>query len=138
MLHLAACSGADTQRIKVIAACRCAGVALANRYRLPPPVGLPRRVFCGSMAIPNGNWALSRTVARLPVVVTIMAVLPLMKSCGVEPQAMVPLGETAYFCARSVSQVNASTLAGVLKFTAVPLPLSNWPPLVAAMPWKFQ
>ena len=57
---------------------------------MPPPVGLPRCLPAGSIATPKSNFALFRTLVRLPVVVHIIATFFSKKSFGV---AMLPAGK---------------------------------------------
>ena len=59
-----------------------AGVLFLKTWKLPPPVGLPRRLPAGSIATPKSNLALFLTLVRLPVVVHIIAVLRSKKSFG--------------------------------------------------------
>ena len=74
------------------AARRCGALAALNRWKLPPPVGLPRRAPAGSIVTPKGNFALARMFERLPVVVQIMPARPSRKSRGVVPHSTRPGG----------------------------------------------
>ena len=90
-----------------------AGVLFLKMWKLPPPVGEPRRLPAGSIATPNSNLALFFTLVRLPVVVHIMAVLRSKKSFGVVPHSMMPGGMTLCLPLRSTQYWSASTTAGL-------------------------
>ena len=90
-----------------------AGVLFLKMWKLPPPVGEPRRLPAGSIATPNSNLALFLTLVRLPVVVHIMAVLRSKKSFGVVPHSMIPEGMTLCLALRSTQYCSASTTAGL-------------------------
>jgi len=64
------------------------------------------------MATPNSNFALLRTLVRLPVVVHIIAVFFSKKSFGVVPHSITPGAITLCFWLRSTQYWRASTTRG--------------------------
>src|SRR5688500_2758290 len=88
MPHCAARSGVVIHLMNFREAACWAGVVFLKMWKLPPPVGVPRRLFAGSIATPKSNLALFFTLVRLPVVVHIIAVLRSKKSLGVVPHSM--------------------------------------------------
>src|SRR5450759_4177939 len=112
MPHSAARSGLVTHLMNLSAACCCCGVLFLKMEKLPPPVGLPRRLFAGSMATPKSNLALVLTLVRLPVVVQIIAAFCSKKALGVVPHSMTPGAITLYLRERSTQNCSASITAG--------------------------
>src|SRR5437870_13251496 len=80
MPHWAARCGELIHLMNLSEAACWAGVLFLKMWKLPPPVGDPRRLPAGSMATPKSNLALFFTLVRLPVVVHIMAVWRSKKS----------------------------------------------------------
>src|SRR5690606_33932972 len=113
--HWAARSGEVHHWMNLNAASCSALLALLEMWKLPPPVGLPRRLPAGSMATPNGNFALLRTLVRLPVVVHIMAHLRSKKSFGVVPHSTIPGGWTLCSRERLTQYSKASMTSGLSK-----------------------
>src|SRR5437879_12016468 len=97
MPHCAAREGELIHLMNLSEAACWAGVLFLKMWKLPPPVGDPRRLPAGSMATPKSNLALFFTLVRLPVVVHIMAVCRSKKSLGVVPNAMMPARIRLYF-----------------------------------------
>src|SRR5258705_13569052 len=102
MPHWAAREGEVIHLMKCSEAACWAGVLFLKMWKLPPPVGEPRRLPAGSIATPNSNLALFFTLVRLPVVVHIMAVLRSKKSFGGEAHSMIPVGKTFCLPLRSI------------------------------------
>src|SRR6266849_2918748 len=115
-----------------------AGVLFLKMWKLPPPVGEPRRLPAGSMATPNSNLALFFTLVRLPVVVHIIAVFFSKKSFGVVPHSITPGAITLCFWPRSTQYCSASTTAGLSKNVCVPASFINKISFWVVKPWKSQ
>src|SRR5437773_10382841 len=88
MPHWAARCGELIHLMNLSEAACWAGVLFLKMWKLPPPVGDPRRLPAGSMATPKSNLALFFTLVRLPVVAHIMAVWLSKKSYGDDPHSM--------------------------------------------------
>src|SRR5574342_1312772 len=101
MPHWAARWGEVIHLMNLSEAACWAGVLFLQMWKLPPPVGEPRRLPAGSMAKPNSNLALFFTLVRLPVVVHIIEVCRSQKSFGVVPTSMMPGGMHLCFWLRS-------------------------------------
>src|SRR5712692_5492002 len=113
MPHSAARAGEVIHLMNLSDAACWAGVLFLKMWKLPPPVGEPRRLPAGSMATPNSNLALVLTLVRLPVVVHIIAVFRSKQSFGVVPHSMMPVGITLCFWERSIQYCSASITAGL-------------------------
>src|SRR5258706_12148654 len=92
MPHCAAREGEVIHLMKRSEAACWAGVLFLKMWKLPPPVGEPRRLPAGSIATPNSNLALFFTLVRLPVVVHIMAVFCSAESFWGGAHSMLPVG----------------------------------------------
>ena len=115
MPHCAARCGDVIHLMNLSDAACWACVLFLKMWKLPPPVGEPRRLPAGSMATPKSNFALFFTLVRLPVVVHIIAVFLSKKSFGVVPHSMIPAGMTLCFALRSTQYWSASATAGLSK-----------------------
>src|SRR5262249_4274474 len=115
-----------------------AGVLFLKMWKLPPPVGEPRRLPAGSIATPNSNLALFFTLVRLPVVVHIMAVFLSKKSFGVVPHSMMPGGMTLCFWLRSTQYWRVSAAAVLLYMVSVPALFIRSTSFCVVKPWKSQ
>src|ERR1700674_6059193 len=113
MPHCAARAGEVIHLMNLREAACWAAVLFLKMWKLPPPVGDPRRLPAGSMATPNSNLALFFTLVRLPVVVHIIATLRSKKSLGVVPHSTIPSGCTLYLAVRSIQYCKASMTAGL-------------------------
>src|SRR6202795_2074296 len=113
MPHCAARGGEVIHLMNRSEAACWAGVLFLKMWKLPPPVGEPRRLPAGSMATPNSNLALFFTLVRLPVVVHIIAVWRSKKSFGVVPHSMMPGGMTLCVLLRSTQYWSDSTPVGL-------------------------
>src|SRR5690348_4750410 len=113
MPHCAARCGDVIHLMNLSEAACWAGVLFLKMWKLPPPVGEPRRLPAGSIATPKSNLALFFTLVRLPVVVHIIAVLRSKKSFGVVPHSTMPGGCTLYLLTRSSQYWSASTTSGL-------------------------
>src|SRR5438445_13634905 len=102
MPHWAARCGELIHLMNLSEAACWAGVLFLKMWKLPPPVGEPRRLPAGSIATPKSNLALFFTLVRFPVVVHIIAVLRSKKSFGVVPDSMMPVGMTFSLALRSM------------------------------------
>src|SRR5512137_2699742 len=113
MPHWAARAGDVIHLMNFSEAACWAGVLFLKMWKLPPPVGEPRRLPAGSMATPNSNLALFFTLVRLPVVVHIIAVFRSKKSLGVVPHSMMPVGITLCLPLTATQYWRACTTAGL-------------------------
>src|ERR671930_1536244 len=138
MLHSAVRSGEVTHLMNCRAALRSAVVDFLKMYQLPPPVGEPRCLDAGSMATPKGNFALSFTAVRLPVVCHMMAVLPSVKFCRRVPHSTVPSGITLYLAPRSRQYWSAAMTYGLAKFVRLPSRFMRSSPFSRAKAWNIQ
>ena len=77
------------------------------------------------MATPKSNFALLRTLVRLPVVVHIIAVFFSKKSFGVVPHSSTPGAITLCLALRSTQYESASTTLGSSKYVCVPASFIN-------------
>ena len=126
MLHLAVCSGSVIHLAKSQAACCLAGDVPLLMTNCPPPVATILSLPIGRNATPQSKDALSRTNARLPVELYIIAVLPATKSLEESPKSL--FAGIYPFCTKESRYSIASIASGLSRYVSVPSILLISPP----------